>query len=365
MNICFISRPPVMAMASQFPQRRDHLLKSLGLMGHKVCRFTIRPLKLPSLYLAYGLGIMSALIRFRKIKTDLILADDLESAVLAMLAKYIFGLPFVFDFIDDYASIARYGGRRIRGHLLLFLGKTIPKFADLVTVPCEEIRRFCLKAGVPKDKLVLVPNGVDHEVFKPQDRDERLRKDLGIGDLERVVLFVGRINRYYRLEVVLKAIPGVLEEIPETKFLFVGDGDDLERMKNLLCQLGIEDQVLFIGFRPQEEISRIINLADLCLFSLPYAMVLINFEYLACGKPVILPTREDKPKELLDDYLFWVDGSPSGFSQGIIYLLNNEELRVKIGQKGRETVVNLYASDISGERYETVLKEVQSSSTKD
>ena len=288
MRICVISRPPLREITKKFHQRRHHIFRRIEIMGHDVESFVINPLRIPNHYLAYGLGVAISPFRFGKMKPDLILADDLESSLAAVFIRSIFRVPFVFDFIDDYTLIARYDERVIRYHILRYLERKIPVLADLVIVATPQIRKFCREEGIPEKKLRLIPNGVDTERFKPGVDDGAMRKRFHLKD-NKVILFVGKINKYYNLEVIFRAIPDVLKDFPDTKFLFVGDGNYLDHLRALSHKLKIEEAVIFTGFLPPEEIPAITSPSTLCVFSLPNDGALAIYEYLACAKPLVLP----------------------------------------------------------------------------
>lgn len=352
-------------MFNKFSDGRDHLLRRMKLMGHEVQDFIIKPFRLPSPYLAYASGILFSPIRFRKIKPDLILADDIEPAVASLLLRWVFNIPFVFNFVDDYSLIASYSEgtlKNIRIYGLKCLEKIIPKLADMVIAVNLEINRFCSNIGVPELKLSIVPNGVDTALFRPDTKSGEMEADFGLHGYQ-VILFVGKLNRYYKLETILEAVPLVLECCPNTKFLFVGDGDNVNRLKDLSYQLKIEQSVIFAGFRPPEEIPRIINLSDICVFPLPASSALAIFEYMACARPVVLPTGGTEKMGISEEMLpencvLRVEHSPEGFAQGIKFLLRNEDIAKEMGRKARELTVRSYDWNILVWRYEKALRQV-------
>jgi glycosyltransferase involved in cell wall biosynthesis len=361
MKICKISRPPLRAIVDKFLHGRDHILRRIEIMGHEVYNFVIEPLKIPNHYLAYGLGMILAPLRFKKIKPDLLLADNVESGIAALLIKSIFNIPFIFNFVDDYSLIAGYDNRRLRYWMLKFFEKIIPKFANIVIVVDLVKKNFCLDIGIPESRLRMVPNGVDTDVFKPEIADRQLKDRLGLSN-DRIVLFVGQINKYYKLETILRAVPAVLTKFPETQLLFVGDGDNLKYLKGLSRHLKVESSVVFAGFRPPKEIPKIINLSDICVFPLPDSSALTIFEYMACAKPVVLPTggtgKMGIPKEMFpEDSVLMVKDSSEGFAQGINFLLNNSAVAEKIGQRAREAVIKSYDWNALSKKYERALKE--------
>lgn len=110
---------------------------------------------------AYGYHQLS------KNRADVILADNMESALMAIFIKLFFRVPLVLDFIDDYSLIARYDGFRLRYLLLRILEKTMPKFADKVIVVDKHKMRFSRNLGVKENKIILIPNGTDTNRFRP------------------------------------------------------------------------------------------------------------------------------------------------------------------------------------------------------
>jgi glycosyltransferase involved in cell wall biosynthesis len=315
-------------------------------MGHEVDYLVINPLKIPNLYLAYGLGVLFSPFQFKKkfrnAKPDFILTDNLESSMAAVMIKSIFKIPFVFNFIDDYSLIASYEQR-------------IPKIADLVITVSPQITKFCLSLGIPKQKLRMIPNGVDTDQFKPGIYCDRIQKELNLKDV-RVVLFVGKITKYYRLDRIILAMTRVLKEFPKTKFIFVGDGDDIANLKKLSRKQKFEKYAVFTGFRQPNEVPKIINLSDVCVFPLPVCSALTVFEYMACAKPVVMSRGDSKKigisKEIIpEDSALLVDATPEDFAKGINFLLRNEEDARQMGKKARNHVTRLHNWDILAHKY--------------
>jgi glycosyltransferase involved in cell wall biosynthesis len=346
LKIVVISRPPLKGLTRKFLITRHHILKRILLGGDEVVPLDIRPARVPNTYLAYGLGIALAPWRFRHLKPDVVLADDLESGLAAVLVKFLFRVPLVFNFLDDYALIASYEGRGLRSRVLKFLEKAVPRLADGVIVVDTPKERFFLAAGLPPRKLKFVANGADLDLFRPAGGDRRLRSKLGLGRT-RTVLFVGKMNKYYELGTIVRAIPAVVDRIPQTKFLFVGDGDDRTSLQELAGRLGVEGSTVFAGFQPAEDIPRIINLAEVCVFPLPDSSALAIFEYMACAKPVVLPdggtAKMAIPRDMIpEDCAVQVANTPEGFARGILGLLQNTKRAEQIGARARELVVRRY-----------------------
>jgi glycosyltransferase involved in cell wall biosynthesis len=359
MRIAAISRPPLKDLTRKFSVTRHHILKRIALAGDDVMPLDIRPARVPNHYLAYGLGIVLAPWRFRRVKADVVLADDLESGLAAVLLKFIYRVPLVFNFLDDYALIASYEGRGLRSRVLAFLEKAVPRLADGVIVVDTPKERFFQAAGLPSRKIKLVANGADLDAFGPASGDRRLRSKLGLGTA-RTVLFVGKMNRYYELGTVVRAIPSVVERFPRTKFVFVGDGDDRASLQESARRLGVERSTVFAGFQPAADIPRIINLADVCVFPLPDSSALAIFEYMACAKAVVLPddgtAKMAIPRDMIpENCAVQVPATPEGFARGILDLLEDPNKARRIGANARKLVVRRYDWNILARQFRAAL----------
>lgn len=122
----------------------------------------------------------------------------------------------------------------------------------------EVARRF----GVPADRLVFLPDGVDKAGFgRPPDR-RTARRDLNVPPEAGVVLSVSRLHPEKHIERLLEAAPRVLAQRPDTVFLIVGDGEEAPRLKALSFDLGVGRSVVFTGPVPLEKLPEVYAAAD-------------------------------------------------------------------------------------------------------
>jgi len=353
-TILTISRPPVNRLFSKFYQRRHQIAAELGKRGHRVIRFQVKPVGTKNLYLAYSLGVIRACFKLLFIKADVVITDDLESAVLGIVLRIARQLPLVFCFRDDYSLIAYYGGRPLRYLLTKWAERIIPRLASLIIVTDRKKAAYCRKIGIVPDKISLIPNGVDVHLFQPGPEEKELRKRYGLAK-NRVVFLRGKMNRYYQLETVLEAVGIILRDFPQTKFVFAGEGDNLENLKKMAAHLQIVDQVIFTGFVPQEVLPGLIRLSDLCVYPLPNSSALALYEYMSCAKPFVMPrggTEKMDVSDVFEEAAVLVENSPGGFAQGIKYLLENPKVAREMGEKGRQRVLQCY-------RWEQVVKKLE------
>jgi len=356
-------RPWVVGLFNSFPQRKHQIFTRVASRGYRMQDFEITPLPTPWLPLSYALGILRSLFRLRTAKPDIILAEETESALLGILARRLWGIPFVFDFVDDYSMIIKYNNQRLRYQIAKWVERTAPRVADCVIVADTQKLEFCLDLGLPERKVVLIPNGYDPDLFKPGEKDPETARSLDIQQGKKVATFIGKLNRYYNLETIIQGIPQVLSEDADVVFLFVGEGDNSEELEDLALRLGVNNSVRFTGPLPHNEIPSIINLSDVCLFPLPDESALILYEYMGCAKPVIVPdggtgkmaiSRDVFP----DDCILRVEDSPAGFARGVLRLFNNPDMAKEMGINAQQRVAPLYSWDHLSRQYIETICEV-------
>jgi PEP-CTERM/exosortase A-associated glycosyltransferase len=131
---------------------------------------------------------------------------------------------------------------------------------------CEGLRRDIVGRGIPADKVTVIPNAVDIERFEPGgEPDPALRARLGL-DGATVVGFIGSFYAYEGLDLLLDALPALLQRRPEVRVLLVGGGPQDEALKAQARRLGLERSVVFTGRVPHTEVQRYYDLVDVLAY---------------------------------------------------------------------------------------------------
>lgn len=215
-----------------------------------------------------------------------------------------------------------------------------------------------LKSLLPdqRHRLLEVPNGVDTDLFRPGLDAACLRERYGLAESDRVILFVGCLDRahYFKgVSILLRA----LTRLPANniKALIVGDGDLKESYMRQAGRLGLGNRVQFCGHVRQDELPAHYAVAD-CLV-LPStgpgeAFGLVLLEAMACSKPVIASALPGVRAVVSDggDGLLVQPGSADDLAIKIRLLLDDRELCQRLGAQGRRKVVAHYAWPVIGRR---------------
>jgi glycosyltransferase involved in cell wall biosynthesis len=160
----------------------------------------------------------------------------------------------------------------------------------LLTVSDFTRNRFWAWARPDSARSFILPNCVDLTRFVPGPKSEAVLERHGLRGCA-VLLTVGRLSaseRYKGVDEVLELMPRLIREIPNLRYVIVGDGDDRGRLKSKAAQLGVRDQVVFAGWVSDQETPDYYRTAD--AFVMPgrgEGFGIVYLEALACGVPVV------------------------------------------------------------------------------
>lgn len=241
--------------------------------------------------LRYARAFAGAVMRRRP---GLVVAGHAGLAPLAGLSKRLLGVPCI-------VWLHGVEIRRLRGRSRL---AALRRADRLVAVSRHTRRELAAVAPAASSRSVVLPNAVG-ERFRPGG-GAAVRRRLGL-DRAPVLLTVARYDAgesYKGYDLVLRALPAVLARCPQTRYVLVGQGDDLPRVRALARDLGVGDAVIYAGRVSDEELPAWYDACD--LFVMPSrgeGFGLVYVEALACGKPVIAGDRDGARDALLDGRL--------------------------------------------------------------
>jgi D-inositol-3-phosphate glycosyltransferase len=245
--------------------------------------------------------------------------------------------------------------------------------ADAIIVSTEEEKQDIVRLyNAHPHKVTVIPAGVNLDTFKPVNK-QIARQRVGIHE-NQVILYVGRIEPLKGIDVLLKAA-ALLDNTDDTRVLIVGGnpGSDteLDRLKALTSELGIDEMVTFTGSVKQNELPNYYSAAD--VFVLPShseSFGLAALEAMACGTPVVV-SRVGGLKTFIDSgetgYLVpW--RCPEPFAQRLEMLLANPRLQEAMGEAARAKALQMgwgHAADRMLEFYSSLLRDTWESAAGD
>jgi 1,2-diacylglycerol 3-alpha-glucosyltransferase len=243
------------------------------------------------------------------------------------------GIPVVIanHFTLDYAiSYMRYVEfahpmmrRILEGYLVRFYNE-----CDLVLCPSETVQRELSGLGI-KTPIVPVSNGVDLERFYSYSSPAAVRAKWRLPPAP-VVLYVGRVDRDKSLDVLIHAIPNVIEEV-DAQFVFVGDGNDLNRLRKMAEDLGLRKAVTFLGWIDHQspDLPQLYQIAELFAIPAPFeAQSIVTLEAMAAGLPIVAADSGALPELVKDaeNGILFPPGSSDELAGAIVTILANRAL---------------------------------------
>jgi len=253
-------------------------------------------------------------------------------------------VPLIVTYHGDWE--AGYGGLIRRIGVVFhnkYLVDKLLSYADVIISPSQYyigrsrfLRRY-------KDKIVVIPNGINLDGFGTPYSKEEYKEKLRLPVDEKVILFVGNLSPYKGPDILVRAISKVIKHVPDAKLIFVGKGVMKKELEMLSKNLGIKENVRFTGFIDDNLKLFYYKAAD--VFCLPSMMrtecyPLVILEAMACNLPIVASNIGGIPDAVKngENGLLVSPKDPEALSDAIIYLLENEEVRERMGRNGRKKV---------------------------
>ena len=278
------------------------------------------------------------------------------------------GVPFVFEVRDLWPeSLAAVGVSEENSLLCRALGgiaNFLYQRADRIVVVSPAFREpLVTRWRVPADKIAVVENGVETDLFAPQppSQNKALRRELG-ADGKFLVVYIGTMGNAHGLETLLDAAARLRSSNPGVLFLLIGEGAEKRRIQFLALEHGLEN-VRFLDQQPREKIPAFISAADACLVLLKKTEVFKTviptkmLEFMSCARPVILGV-DGQAREIVEQAgagLVIEPENPVALADAVTQLTRDPELGVALGRKGREYILQKFSRAQTAEKYISVL----------
>jgi len=357
------------------------LESELTRLGHTVYVFTAsdpharqpqpRVFRMPSMPVVFAPSFRLTLIypprllvRMKRFKLDIIHTQtEFSLGLYGKLTAEFLNLPLVHTYHTMYANYTHYVAN---GHL--FKPGAAKKFsrvfcnrADCVIAPVEKTRLSLMEYGV-KRPIAVIPTGIDFEPFRRGRYSDaelnRARLELGIGLKDPVMVFVGRVAKEKSIDVILKAMPAVLESLPQAKFLIVGEGGFRDELERLADELGVKSACVFAGNKPWDTIGKYYQLGDVFVTaSTSESQGLTYIEAMAAGVAVVAKRDMSIEGVIVDGVTGYLFESDDDAAASIIKALADAEGRRDITQNALESISPL-SSRRFGKNLEALYEDV-------
>lgn len=258
------------------------------------------------------------------------------------------GRPLFLEYNGSEVWVGRHWDAAGMFSLLERVERLNLRAAARVFVVSEVERQNLLKVGVPDEKIVVNPNGVDPGVFRPGVGGRQVREQFGLRETETLVGFIGTFGPWHGVVELARAVALVPDDA-HIKFMLVGTGKLRQEVERVVEEAGASDRVIFTGPVEHERVPAILDACDILVsphvplaggtpfFGSPTKL----FEYMAMGKGIVA-SRLGQIGEVLRDEetaLLVEPGDVEELSRAITRLAREPEMRARLGRQAREEAI--------------------------
>jgi len=354
------------------------LERALTKKGHKVFIVTVNPdnlsynfedehiIRIPGIpigiydYRMSGIYPIKAANKIRKLNLDIIHSHtEFGIGIFARILAKQLDIPLVHTYHTMYEDYIHYitkgyfdkSGKKIVEYLTKFY---CDKTATELIVPTKKTYDL-FKEKYKYDRFVhIIPTGIEIERFYKekinQNKVKELRKSLNIKEDDFVILFVGRVAKEKSIDFLIHNHVNLVKKNKNAKLVIVGSGPDLEELENLSKKLKVNDNIIFTGKVPWNEVTLYYNMANVfTTASHTETQGLTVIEAMAASIPVIALDDESFNTTVINDLNGYLFKDKKEYLKYMNLLINDKDLCLKLGSQARISS-NQYSSKYYAER---------------
>jgi colanic acid biosynthesis glycosyl transferase WcaI len=278
-------------------------------------------------------------------------------------------VPFVFEVRDLWPeSLAAVGvgdEDSLLHHALSAVADFLYQKSDRIVVVTPAFKEHLMRLWrVPEDKIAVVENGVETDLFapSPSPANNTLRRELG-AEGKFLVCYIGTMGMAHGLETLLDAAGQLQRQSSNVQFLLIGEGAEKARIKTLAQSRGLAN-VRFLNQQPREKIPAFISASDACLVLLKKTDVFKTviptkmLEFMSCARPVILGV-DGQARQIIEDAKAGLVIEPEN-ADALVTAINqlnaNRGLALELGRNGRVHILRYFSRGRTAEKYIDVLQ---------
>ncbi len=292
--------------------------------------------------------------------------------LLKALKKQGINKPFIHTvhgvLADEYQQARQNGYHSFRGRIANQFMRRLAKLEEetakhatiIVTISNSSLEKMRKYYGVSKEKVRIVPNGVDKEKFKPAGDRAAAKRQFGLDD-KPVVLFVGSLIPRKGLHFLVEAAKKIVKQQADAKFVIVGDGPLKNQLLSDLGKANLSRNFTFLSGLTEDALAAVYGCADVFVLpSIQEGQGIVLLEAQASAKPVVAFNVGGVNEAVLrgETGLLVDRGDSDALADALLKLLLDDSLNEKMGAKGRRFVVENFTWDVCAERMLSVYSEV-------
>lgn len=328
-------------------------------------------------YFSFVFSSLYAGIRYAKDKYDVIVVTSppLFVGITAYILSRLKRVPFVFEVRDLWPESAIDTGV-VKNWLIIKLAYWFERFvyrkANLVNVLTPAFRDALLRKGVPKKKIILIPNAGDFEIMEKANSGfnaAQFRKAHGVDKDTLIVTYVGAHGVANHLEQLLETADILRDR--KVMFWLIGDGMEKPHLKEKARDMRLSN-IQFFDPVPKTEVFKYILASDVGASVLKKAdafkTVYSNktFDYMSCKKPILM-VIDGVSRQLIEEAnagLYVEPENPADFAEKIRYYIRNSNMLSVHGNNGYQYAINNFDRNFLASRYIDIIAGIKKSKIK-
>ncbi|TWT59604.1 glycosyltransferase family 4 protein [Rubinisphaera italica] len=300
-------------------------------------------------------------------KADLVIGTTppIFQAVSAWILSVIRRCPFLLEVRDLWPEFAVNMGV-LKNPVLIWMARQLESFlyarASHILVNSPAYQDYLLSKGIKAEKISVIPNGVDPEMFNSSMDTRDIRKELNLEN-KFIATYAGALGMANDIDTILHAAS--MTDAPEIHYLIVGDGKERPRLQQLAKELNLTN-LTFTGGVAKQEMSAYLTASNVCLATLQdipmFKTVYPNkvFDYMAAGRPVILGI-DGVIREVLESAnggVFIHPGKPEELRKAVMAMAVDPQISESMGKSGQDYVTLHFNRDNHAEDLHKLLNKV-------
>lgn len=296
----------------------------------------------------------------RRSRFDLVHTHMSKGGLLGRLAAWLAGQKVIVH--TPHGHIFHSYFSRATERFFLFLERRLARITGrLIALTDSEMREHVDFYVGSRSQWRVIPSGVNEALFEnpPPAQKRSLREQLGIPEGHMIAGFVGRLEEIKGPLYFVRAMPGILAQMPKTSFLLVGGGRERQRLEEEVRQLGVVANVFFAG--DQRQVTGYLSLMDVLIVpSLNEGMGRVIVEAGFLEKPVVASRVGGIPDLILENKtgLLTSPKEPADIERAVVRILGDTLLALRLGRNLKERVLSGFTENQMVLKIESVYREV-------
>lgn len=293
-------------------------------------------------------GIFEIRRLFKKYNFEIFQASDAGAATLALIASKIFKKKFIFEVQGDIFDYPSKVGGKTHSTLVKYFSKLIVKRADYIRIVSPFLYEPLDKLKIDRKKIFLIPPRCDSKLFNKKNIKQQKPKEFNENKFN--LLFVGNLLIAKGVDILLEAFALINKENTEIGLIFVGDGEEKNKLIERSRELGIYEKVNFYGRVEYDLIPTMMHYSDILILpSIEEGVGRVILEAMAMKLPVIASNVGGIPLVIDNDNdgLLFEVGDIDTLKKHVLFLINDKPYSEKLRNNAHKKFISYYEYEVS------------------